>query len=185
MTWNTAWTDTKHQAAQDMFRAAVVQGVGCEWGPVRLVQAPEGVFQVYLSGNVTLATTDPEEALQRWMLYVEREEGCYILCAAVYIDDGKHHARSYAYPSTGLVFSGWRHPDCFALFYEWVDRLTEDEKAEIEAISEGQIHARRQGFLTSTGRYVDREEGWAIAVRAGQVQPLAGEGHTLCSEDLY
>ena len=48
-----------------------------------------------------------------------------------------------------------------------------------------------QGFLTSKNRYVGREEGYIIAVEAGQYRPSKLEhlpencSNTLFSEDLY
>jgi hypothetical protein len=44
-----------------------------------------------------------------------------------------------------------------------------------------------QGFVTSTGRYVDREEAWPIAEAAGQLLDRAptGRGGTLYSEDVW
>lgn len=35
----------------------------------------------------------------------------------------------------------------------------------------GDVGPSRQGFVTSTGRYVGREEAWRIAVAAGQLLP--------------
>lgn len=47
--------------------------------------------------------------------------------------------------------------------------------------SEGHV----QGFLTSVGRFVDRDEAWGIAEQAGQLLPRAtGAGH-LFSEDVW
>ncbi len=45
-----------------------------------------------------------------------------------------------------------------------------------------------QGFVTSTGRYVDRAEAWLIAAAAGQLLPHAptdGRGGRLYSEDVW
>lgn len=45
-----------------------------------------------------------------------------------------------------------------------------------------------QGFITDTGRYVDRKEAWTIAKSAGQLLPIAptdGRGGTLYSEDVW
>lgn len=45
-----------------------------------------------------------------------------------------------------------------------------------------------QGFVTDTGRYVDRQEGWKIAEAAGQLlerAPTDGRGGTLYSEDVW
>lgn len=46
---------------------------------------------------------------------------------------------------------------------------------------------RDQGFLTSTGRFVDRKEGCAIARAAGQIdeEKKTGGANTLYSEDLW
>ena len=43
-----------------------------------------------------------------------------------------------------------------------------------------------QGFVTSDGRFVDREEAWRIAVDAGQVTEVAQTSRReLFSEDLW
>lgn len=104
-----------------------------------------------------------------------------ILCAAIYVDTGEADPprRSYAYPATGIVFCGWRHGDCFVPLHAWASRLTPEER---ERIGEEQIAGRHQGFLTSAGRYVDREEGMRIARAAGQTE---SEKSGLFSEDLY
>lgn len=110
-----------------------------------------------------------------------------ILCSAIYVDtkEAVPARRSYAYPETGLVFSGWRHGDCFTTLNAWAQRLTQ---AEIMFIGFEQIAGRNQGFLTSTGRYVDRKEGALIAKAAGQFrnpERAALEDVELFSEDLY
>lgn len=137
-----------------------------------------------------------------------------ILCAAIYVDDGKAEPRrgSYAYPKTGLVFCGWRHADCFTTAWAWGALLTPEERfacnerdlmrvtgaSELALVNDQKEAMRRdirgfdQGFLTSTGRYVDRTEGYRIANAAGQVRQtpssegrLSKEAPTLNSEDLY
>jgi len=110
-----------------------------------------------------------------------------ILCAAVYVDDGKNHQRrSYNYPKTGLVFTGWRHPDCFTTMNAWADMLTEDQRIAIDAVQKYQLFGKNQGFLTSTGRYVDRQEGYQIARAAGQLlKPYTDDTRDLFSEDVY
>lgn len=42
-----------------------------------------------------------------------------------------------------------------------------------------------QGFLTSTGRYVSREDGLIVANNANQVKEKNGNPNLLFSEDLY
>lgn len=104
-----------------------------------------------------------------------------ILCAAIYVDTGEEDPprRSYAYPKTGIVFCGWRHGDCFVPLTAWAQHLTPEERARI---GEEQIGGRHQGFLTSRGRFVDREEAMLIATRAGQTN---SNKSGLFSEDIY
>ena len=110
-----------------------------------------------------------------------------ILCAAIYVDTHVKNSaeawRGYAYPETGIVFCGWRHGQCFIPLLAWAEKLTPEER---EFIGEAPLHGEHQGFLTSKGRFVDREEGLALAIAADQVV----EGKTyntrwLSSEDLY
>ena len=42
-----------------------------------------------------------------------------------------------------------------------------------------------QGFITSTGRFVDRREACLIAKRADQIIKKTGPDHILFSEDLW
>jgi len=42
-----------------------------------------------------------------------------------------------------------------------------------------------QGFVTSAGRYVDREEAWRIAKAAGQIKRVTGSEGALFSEDMW
>ena len=67
------------------------------------------------------------------------------------------------------------------------DGLVRDEK-----ITEDQYYAMRrdirgfdQGFLTSTGRYVNRAEAYAIAEVSGQLRRGPQVSRELDSEDLY
>jgi hypothetical protein len=52
------------------------------------------------------------------------------------------------------------------------------------AIVDEIIGPREQGFVTSTGRWVDRTEGASIAIAAGQIEALNWPPH-LYSEDLW
>ena len=50
------------------------------------------------------------------------------------------------------------------------------------------IGPNQQGFVTSTGRYVNRTEAYYIAERAGQLLPRPADGYQgneLYSEDLW
>lgn len=104
-----------------------------------------------------------------------------VLCAAIWVDTGEAEPprRSHSYPATGLLFCGWRHADCFTTLNAWAARLSTEERSRI---GEEQLAGRHQGFLTSCGRFVDREEAMKIARAAEQT---AAKKTQLFSEDLY
>jgi hypothetical protein len=112
---------------------------------------------------------------------VERHLVEKVQCSAIWVDTGKAEPtrRTYAYPKTGILFCGLRHPDCFLAIEAWLDALSEEER---ETIPAEQRAGYNQGFLTSRGRYVDREEAAVIARAAGQIER---EIESLSSEDLY
>lgn len=69
----------------------------------------------------------------------------------------------------GLILFGKSHADCF-------------HQGHYTGIGMSQ-RAKDQGFMTSAGRYVERDEACKIAHEAGQIDDLRG-GH-LFSEDLW
>lgn len=99
----------------------------------------------------------------------------YILCAAVYFDDGIIRVHRPRNIESGLVVTGFRHPDCFIILKEiYPDRkyLTNPDNPHV------------QGFLTSHKRFVNRHEAASIAHLANQITHYR-EGIELYSEDLY
>lgn len=72
----------------------------------------------------------------------------------------------------GIVFSGWRHPNCL---YQMV---------AITGLRQAEAGEEVQGFLTNKNRFVDRIEGAEIALKCGQIKKLQF-GKRLYSEDLY
>ena len=70
----------------------------------------------------------------------------------------------------GIVFSGWRHPNCIY------------QKVAITGLRDAESGESIQGFLTDKNRFVDRTEGGRIAFEAGQTKELK---ETLYSEDIY
>lgn len=82
------------------------------------------------------------------------------ICAAVKID--------------GHIFRGNRHGDCMLSARNMLGDKTKILRDE-------------QGFITSTGRYVSREEGRKLQDAAGikSVNPHGYVAGTLFSEDLY
>lgn len=83
-----------------------------------------------------------------------------VICSAVKAEDG-------------TIIRGHRHRDCIAAIF-----------------SRGKKPARErfaQGFITSTNRFVTREEGYQIQRAAGIDSVASGgyRGQILFSEDLY
>lgn len=108
----------------------------------------------------------------------EQEIEEYILCAAIWYKDLDLKDPSVLKPwgfrpynvNRGIVFSGWRHPNCL---YQMV-AITGKRQCEVgEEI---------QGFLTNKNRFVDRKEGAEIAYTSGRTSE---KKHLLYSEDLY
>jgi len=124
-----------------------------------------------------------------------------IICAAIWVDTGEAEPprRSYAYPDTGLVFGAWRHGDCFTIVHAWYAELSWWSRWHILkrygdiswwkfwrkpwCLFNLAIVGQHQGFITSKGRFVLRDEGETIAKAAGQIDRIIGG--CLTSEDLY
>jgi len=100
----------------------------------------------------------------------------YLLCAAIHVDDGIAHGHQPKNIKTGFVVCGHRHHNCFTTMGAMGKRAARDYSGKYTS-----------GFLTSCNRYVDRIEGMAMAIKAGQ-GGCDGEmqlGKPLFSEDLY
>lgn len=79
------------------------------------------------------------------------------LCAAIRFDDG-------------LIIRGHRHADCMRTAYNQTPRP---------------IGHPEQGFLTTLGRFVDRQDGLHLQQAAGIDSVRGGYQQELYSEDLY
>lgn len=95
----------------------------------------------------------------------------YILCAAIWFDDGKEYRLQPQNITSGLVLCGWRH----GCIFPQIGGLVK-ERQELG------IFEKEQGFLTNKNRFVGREEAGKIAYKAGQTSELK---KYLFSEDLY
>jgi hypothetical protein len=84
-----------------------------------------------------------------------REE--YIICSAVWFDDGEIHSHQPINIDIGIVYMGHRHCNCFAS----VGGLVKERQ-------DAGIYERQQGFLTSHNRFVSREEAAVIALKQDQ-----------------
>ena len=100
---------------------------------------------------------------------MERE---YILCAAIWFDDGIYHKHQPTPIETGYIICGYRHDDCYLTHC-----LLKNEDLKNTVFGDN-----KQGFLTSFNRFVDRKEAGLIAFMADQVHK---ETECLISEDLY
>ena len=103
----------------------------------------------------------------------------YILCAAIwYKDIPLKKVIEGVLPKNcdrGLVVLGHRHGQCM-----WTMSSLTGLRSVTNA--EDGVGEYKQGYLTNTNRFVDREEGGKIAFDAGQIKE---ETKRLFSEDLY
>lgn len=125
----------------------------------------------------------------------------YILCAAVWYDNGLEYKFQKQYGiQTGFVLCGYRHPlicDVLPFNPHYLKKIfDEEDKDAIQKYEELKCKYgwqedsltrcnTIQGFLTSTGRFVDRKEAYRIALNAGQINESNGVDGELFSEDLY
>lgn len=103
----------------------------------------------------------------------------FILCAAIHYDDGIIYEHQPINIQTGLVICGRRHHNCII-------------NASImlgDRYSSRLVDRASQGFITSMDRYVDRKEGYKIALANNQVihnfHDPDNTDQILVSEDLY
>lgn len=111
----------------------------------------------------------------------------FILCAAIWVNDGQPHEQQPEGIDKGFVVCGRRHHNC----YQTLTDLKGDANEYLESINLREWSTRdNEGFMTSTDRYVNRRDAWKIAKENGQIAVgLAcsdnGEDSILISENLY
>lgn len=98
---------------------------------------------------------------------VEREE--YILCAALYYDDGIKRVHQPKNIDTGLVICGRRHHNCFNILFQIFKDISKKSLV-------------KQGFLSSKDRFLDRKTAAIVALNSKQIYKKT---KSLFSEDLY
>lgn len=118
---------------------------------------------------------------------MERE---FIICAAIWINDGETYSEQPENIKEGFVVCGRRHNNCYATI-KAISKMSVNESIGkfISGLSDNELR-KHQGFVTSLDRYVDRKEGWEIAKREGQIQyglkcSDNGDDSILISENLY
>jgi len=100
----------------------------------------------------------------------------YLLCSAIYYDDGEVHEDTRGLPrnkTTGFYIAGWRHHNCYGMLFTTIPR----DRIVLEYCEEG--------FLTSKGNFLDREESKKLALEIGQVTEESMIATVLTSEDLW
>lgn len=93
----------------------------------------------------------------------------YIICAAIYFNDGNKHPHQPKNIEEGFVLCGRRHNNCISNLTVFGKKMS-DYKNKV------------QGFITSDDLFVDRKDAAQIAFNAGQTKELVKQ---LFSEDLY
>jgi len=98
----------------------------------------------------------------------------YIICAAIWFDDGIDRELPEIEGKTGYVIAGRRHHNVFFT----ASVLTQGGRI---CLPEKEV----QGFITNKNRFVDRIEAADIAFKAGQIEQPTTHPLGLFSEDLY
>ena len=92
----------------------------------------------------------------------------YILCSAIWYNDGKSYSHQPSNIESGYVIAGRRHHNCIITNYILFNRKTETDNIT--------------GFLTNDNKFVHRWEAAEIAYKAKQIKNRVT---ILMSEDLY
>lgn len=114
----------------------------------------------------------------------------FILCAAIWINDGEKHEAQPENIETGFVICGRRHHNCYQTIKSLTNQTPNERLGDwIKSLTPEEVR-KHQGFITSLDRYVDRREGWKIAVANQQVRigldaTENGDDSILISENLY
>ncbi len=101
-----------------------------------------------------------------------------IICSAIWYQDLPTQTFLPKNVDKGIVVCGYRHCNC-------IDILKMLSGLRTVQFAPDAVGEHIQGFLTSTNRFVDREEGAKIAITAGQIPELKYGITELYSEDLY
>jgi len=117
----------------------------------------------------------------------------FIICAAIHVDDRKKHEEQPKGIDTGFIIAGRRHSDCYKTISSMISIIQEKDLITIiqeEDVANDIMHLapdENQGFITSHNRYVNRHEGYKIAVANNQIwHNLSDKDQMiLASEDLY
>lgn len=109
----------------------------------------------------------------------------FILCAAIWINDGLKYDEQPVNIDSGFVICGRRHNNC----YKTIAILKGNVNTYLRNLNLSDEDYRKQpGFITSLDRFVNRKEGWEIAKLNNQIQfgnSDNNDDEILISENLY
>lgn len=103
----------------------------------------------------------------------------YIICAAIWYQNGEHYPFQNIYGiDNGFVIGSFRHPMAISVcpenpYMQDIRICNEEATLPFEWGGQwaecGRSKKTVQGFITSYGRFVDREEAFQIALESGQI----------------
>jgi len=114
----------------------------------------------------------------------------FILCAAIWINDGLKHESQPENIESGFVICGRRHHNCYQTIKSLTNQTPNERIGNLINSMTAEEQRKHQGFITSFDRYVDRNEAFKIASENNQIQygkkaSENGEEFILISENLY
>lgn len=114
----------------------------------------------------------------------------FIICAAIWINDGLKHKAQPENIESGFVICGRRHHNCYQTIKSLTDQTPNERIGSLINSMTDEEQRNHQGFVTSLDRYVNRKEAWIIAKGNNQIQfGLAASENAdesiLISENLY
>jgi hypothetical protein len=105
----------------------------------------------------------------------------YIICAAIWFNDGKKYVHQPKNIDLGFVISGRRHHNCFITFSAVKSVVVKENGLNEDQIGDYPKNIE-QGFLTSKDRFINRQEAAELALVTLQIdEPVK----ILFSEHLY
>lgn len=108
------------------------------------------------------------------MKTIQEQNNEYILCSAIWFDDGKEYLYQPKNIKTGFVICGRRHHNCYAT----LSAIVKND----DTIQNHLQYEKIQGFLTNKDQFVDRRDATVVAFLANQIEEMKYE---LFSEDLW
>ena len=114
----------------------------------------------------------------------------FILCAAIWYNDGLYHEGQPAGINTGFVVCSYSHNDCFEILKILFDYKSKNRRFYWlhKLLFKHSRYDKRnatQGFLTSRKRFVNRVQAYIIHTAATGKEPFDEYTDQLYSEDLY